>query len=146
MEKGLDLIIVDYLQLMHGQGNWTNNRVQEVSEISRSLKALARDLDVPLIAISALNRGLENRPNHRPQLSDLRESGAIEQDADIVIFIHREDARYTEAEWERTYPDKPFPQGLAEIIVAKHRHGPPGSVQLYFDQRTTSFKNAALGR
>lgn len=147
MEEGLDLIIVDYLQLMGGGGGgYSNNRVQEVSEISRSLKGMARDLDVPVLALSQLSRAVENRPNHRPQLSDLRESGSIEQDADIVMFIYREDQNMKEDEWERQFPDKPYPQGIAEIIVSKHRHGPPGSIKLFFDQRTTSFKNAALGR
>lgn len=147
IERGLDLVIVDYLQLMQGPSNgYSNNRVQEVSEISRSLKGMARDLDVPVLAISQLSRAVENRPNHRPQLSDLRESGSIEQDADIVMFIYREDARFTEEDWERQFPERPYPQGMAEIIVAKHRNGPVGSVQLYFDQKTTSFKNAALGR
>ncbi len=145
LERGLDMIIVDYLQLMRAGSNFSsNNRVQEVSEISRSLKGLARDLDVPVLALSQLSRAVEHRPNRRPQLSDLRESGSIEQDADIVAFIHREDMLYSEEDWEKTFPDRPYPQGMAEIIVSKHRHGPIGSVQLYFDQRTTSFKNALV--
>ena len=146
IERGLDLIIVDYLQLMRGDSKFgTGNRVQEVSEISRSLKGLARDLDVPIVALSQLSRAIEQRPDRRPQLSDLRESGSIEQDADIVAFIHREDMIYRQEDWEQKFPDRPYPQGAAEIIVAKHRHGPIGSVQLYFDQKTATFKNALAG-
>ena len=147
IERGLDLIIVDYLQLMGGAGGYgSNNRVQEVSEISRSLKGIARDLDVPVIAVSQLSRAVEMRPSHRPQLSDLRDSGSIEQDADIVMFINREDMHYREEDWEKAFPDKPYPQGIAEIIVAKHRHGPIGTVQLYFDQKRTSFQNLKVAR
>ena len=146
IERGLDLVIIDYLQLMRGDTGYnSNNRVQEVSEISRSLKGLARDLDVPVLALSQLSRAVELRPNRRPQLSDLRESGSIEQDADVVMFIHREDMIYREEDWEKQFPDRPYPQGMAEIIVAKHRNGPIGSVQLYFDQKTTTFKNALVG-
>ena len=147
IERGLDLIIVDYLQLMRGDGNFnSNNRVQEVSEISRSLKGLARDMDVPVIAVSQLSRAVEMRPSHRPQLSDLRESGSIEQDADIVMFIYREDMYHQQDDWEKLYPDRPYPQGMAEIIVSKHRHGPIGNVQLYFDQRRTSFRDVQVAR
>ena len=147
IERGLDLIIVDYLQLMRGDGNFnSNNRVQEVSEISRSLKGLSRDLDVPVLAVSQLSRAVEMRPSRRPQLSDLRESGSIEQDADIVMFIYREDLYHKQEDWEKLFPDRPFPQGMAEIIVAKHRHGPIGNVQLYFDQRRTSFRDVRVAR
>ena len=143
IERGLDLIVVDYLQLMRGDGNFSSsNRVQEVSEISRSLKGLARDLDVPVVAVSQLSRAVEMRPSHRPQLSDLRESGSIEQDADIVMFIHREDMYHKEEDWEKLHPDRAYPQGIAEVIVAKHRNGPLGTLELYFDQRSTSFRNA----
>ena len=147
IERGLDLIIVDYLQLMRGDGNFnSNNRVQEVSEISRSLKGLSRDLDVPVLAVSQLSRAVEMRPSRRPQLSDLRESGSIEQDADIVMFIYREDLYHKQEDWEKLFPDRPFPQGMAEIIVAKHRNGPIGNVQLYFDQRRTSFRDVRVAR
>ena len=146
IERGLDLIIVDYLQLMPGNGNsFSNNRVQEMSEISRSLKGLARDLDVPVLAISQLSRAAELRTGHRPQLSDLRDSGSIEQDADVVMFLYREDMYHKQEDWERLYPDKEYPQGMAEVIVSKHRHGPIGTIRLYFDEKTTSFKNALVG-
>jgi replicative DNA helicase len=137
MERGVDLLIVDYLQLIQGADSRAQNRVQEVSEISRALKGLARDLNVPLIAVSQLSRAVESRPSRRPQLSDLRESGSIEQDADIVMFIHRE----SEEEWERRYPDAPFPRDIAEIIVAKHRHGPVGSLHLRFQERLARFED-----
>ncbi len=127
-EHGLDLIIVDYMQLMHG-GRRSENRVQEMSFISRTMKQLARELKAPVIALSQLSRQVENRSDKRPQLSDLRESGSIEQDADLVIFIYRE-GKYN-AESERSH--------IAEIIVSKHRHGPTGSVDLYFDERFTQF-------
>ena len=120
-----------------------NNRVQEVSEISRSLKGLARDLDVPLLAVSQLSRAVESRPTRRPILSDLRESGSIEQDADVVAFIHREDRVYEESEWETRFPDRPYPKNLAEFIVAKHRHGPVDSVNLYFREEFATFENLA---
>ena len=119
-EHGLDLIIVDYLQLMQGRNS--ESRQQEISEISRSLKALARELKVPLIALSQLSRSVESRQDKRPMLSDLRESGALEQDADIVSFLYRED--YYDKETEN--------QHNTEIILAKHRNGPDGSVKLYF--------------
>jgi replicative DNA helicase len=142
MEKKIDLIIVDYLQLMQGPDSRGNaNRVQEVSEISRSLKALARDLNVPVLALSQLNRAVENRTSHRPQLSDLRESGSIEQDADVVMFIYREDANYTPEEWEARYYDKPYPKDMAELIISKHRHGAQGSIHLRFEARLAKFES-----
>ena len=128
-EYGLDLIIVDYLQLM--QGRSSESRQQEISEISRSLKALARELKVPLIALSQLSRSVESRQDKRPMLSDLRESGALEQDADIVSFLYRED--YYDKETEN--------QHITEIILAKHRNGPVGSVKLYFKGEYTLFLN-----
>lgn len=128
-EHGLDLIIVDYLQLM--QGRSSESRQQEISEISRSLKALARELKVPLIALSQLSRSVESRQDKRPMLSDLRESGALEQDADIVSFLYRED--YYDKETEN--------QHITEIILAKHRNGPVGSVKLYFKGEYTLFLN-----
>ena len=143
---GLDLLIVDYLQLVQGQARARGgeNRVQEISEISRSLKGIARDLRVPIITCSQLSRLVEGRPGHRPLLSDLRDSGSIEQDADIVMFIYREDVYYTEDEWEQHFPDRPYPRNIAEIIVAKHRHGPTGGVKLRFRNNLVRFD--ALGR
>ena len=141
LERGLDLLVVDYLQLVQGQSRgYSANRVQEISEISRSLKALARDLDVGLVACSQLSRLVENRPSHRPLLSDLRDSGSIEQDADVVMFIHREDVYITEEEWEQQRPGQPYPEGIAEIIVAKHRNGPTGNVHLRFHNNLVRFE------
>lgn len=128
-EHGLDLIIVDYLQLMQGRNS--ESRQQEISEISRSLKALARELKVPLIALSQLSRGVESRQDKRPMLSDLRESGALEQDADMVSFLYRED--YYDKETEN--------QHITEVILAKHRNGPVGSIKLYFKGEYTLFLN-----
>ena len=145
LERGLDLVIVDYLQLMSGERSFGGaNRVQELSEITRSLKGMARDLDVPVLALSQLRRGVEMRPSQRPLLSDLRESGSIEQDADVVMFIHREDMLHTEGDWEKQHPDRHYPKGVTELIIAKHRNGPTGSVELYFDKNTTTFHNASL--
>lgn len=128
-EHGLDLIIVDYMQLMNSGGVYANNRVQEISFISRALKELARELNVPMISAAQLSRAVEQRQDKRPVLSDLRESGSIEQDADIVMFLYR-DAVYNEA--------CEFPN-LAEIIIAKHRNGPTGMISLYFDNTITKF-------
>ncbi len=128
--KGLDLIIIDYLQLMTSKRQG-ENRQQEISEISRGLKVLAKELEVPVIALSQLNRGLESRDDKRPKLSDLRESGAIEQDADIVMFIYRDD-------YYNPDTDKP---GITEIIIGKNRHGATGSVDLRFVHEFTQFKN-----
>ncbi len=142
LEEGLDLIVVDYMQLMSGT-NTFGNRVQEISEISRSLKALARDLNVPVLALSQLSRAVENRPRHEPLLSDLRESGAIEQDADVVLFLYRPDMVFTGEEWERQHPDQDYPRGIADVIIAKHRNGPTGRMQVVFEEQTTTFRNAA---
>jgi replicative DNA helicase len=128
----LGLIIVDYLQLMTS-GTTVENRVQEVSQISRSLKVLARDLDVPIIALSQLSRAVEQRHDKRPILSDLRESGSLEQDADIVVFIYRDE--YYEAESDQ--------QGLAEVHVAKHRNGPTDTIKLSFLRRYAKFADLA---
>jgi replicative DNA helicase len=139
LDRGIDLIIVDYLQMMVGSGNgFGGNRVQEISEISRSLKALARDLNVPVLALSQLSRAVESRPTHEPQLSDLRDSGAIEQDADVVAFLYRPEMVFTEEEWERTHEGQ-YPRGLAEVIVAKHRNGPLARFSLVFREETTTF-------
>ncbi|MFQ5933804.1 MAG: replicative DNA helicase [Dehalococcoidia bacterium] len=137
MERGVDLVIVDYIGLMLER---TEYRVQEMSEISRSLKGLARDLDIPLLAISQLSRAPEVRPNHRPLLSDLRESGSIEQDADVVMFIYRDDFYYTEDEWNKSHPDMIYPKGIADIIVGKHRHGPTDTIQLRFRDSLAKFE------
>jgi replicative DNA helicase len=144
LERGVDLVIVDYLQLMQGAGR-QNNRVQEISDISSALKALARDLNVPVIAVSQLSRAVEMRATHRPQLSDLRDSGSIEQDADIVAFIYRDDMVFTEEEWEREPSNggRPYPRHIAEIIFAKHRNGPVGSINLFFRDQFSRFENLA---
>jgi replicative DNA helicase len=138
-EQGIDLIIVDYLQLMQGDGRF-QNPVQQMSHISQSVKALARELDVPLLAISQLSRAVEARDPKIPQLSDLRESGSIEQDADVVLFIYRDDFYYTQEKWEGKYPAKPYPRGVADIIIAKHRNGPIGQVKLRFRKNVTKFE------
>ncbi len=142
---GIGLLIVDYLQLMRADGH-RDNRVQEISEISRSLKGLARELDVPVLAVSQLSRAVEARTDRVPQLSDLRESGSIEQDADLVVFIHREDAYQSEEDWKRNHPLEPYPKGIARIIVAKHRNGPVGSIKLYFRDHLAKFENLATTR
>ena len=139
LEHGLDLLIVDYLQLIEGRGKGGDNRVQEVSEISRSLKGMARDLNICVLTCSQLSRGVTNRTSHRPMLSDLRDSGSIEQDADVVMFIHREDMYYTEEEWAQRSPGCPYPKNIAEIIVAKHRNGPTGKVTLAFRDNLLRF-------
>ncbi len=139
LEHGLDLLIVDYLQLIEGRGKGGDNRVQEVSEISRSLKGMARDLNICVLTCSQLSRGVTNRTSHRPMLSDLRDSGSIEQDADVVMFIHREDMYYTEEEWEQHSPGRQYPKNIAEIIVAKHRNGPTDDINLYFRDNLLRF-------
>jgi len=139
-ERGINLIIVDYLQLMQGEDR-RENRVQEISYISRSLKALARDLNVPVIALSQLSRQVDWRASHIPQLSDLRESGSIEQDADIVMFVHRDEAYYTIEEWQDQHPDKEYPREIADIIIAKHRNGPTGQIKLHFKHSLAKFEN-----
>ncbi len=134
-EHGLDLIFVDYLQLMSGDVH-SENRVQEVSYISRSLKAIARELDVPVVAASQLSRAVEQRTDKRPILADLRESGSLEQDADIVMFIYRD---------ELYHPDTERPN-IADVIIAKHRNGPTGNIQLFFRKRLAQFLDAEIQR
>ena len=139
-EHGIDLIIIDYMQLMEGEGR-TENRVQEISYISRSLKGLARELDVPVVVVSQLSRQSEYRASHAPQLSDLRESGSIEQDADVVLFVNRDELHFpTKEAWEDAHPGEQYPPP-ADIIVAKHRNGPIGQISLRFVPKTTSFEN-----
>jgi replicative DNA helicase len=139
-ERGIDLIIVDYLQLLQGDTR-TDNRVQEIGYISRSLKALARELNVPVVCVSQLSRAVEWRASHRPQLSDLRESGSIEQDADVVVFIYRDDYYYTREEWETQHPEEPYPTGIADIIIAKQRNGPTGDIKLHFSPKSAKFSD-----
>ena len=131
-QPDLGLIVVDYLQLMTS-GTTAENRVQEVSQISRNLKLLARDLDIPIVAMSQLSRAVEQRHDKRPILSDLRESGSIEQDADLVAFLYRDDY----------YNDESDQQGLAEVILAKHRNGPTDTVKLSFLKRYAKFADLA---
>jgi replicative DNA helicase len=137
-EHGLNLVIVDYIQLMQGRGKF-ENRTLELASISRSMKGLAKELNVPVVVLSQLSRAPESRSDHRPQLSDLRESGALEQDADVVIFIYRDDV----------YQDKSQPptdaQGIAELIIGKQRNGPTGIVKLAFIREFTRFENLAVG-
>ncbi len=132
LEHGLSLVMIDYLQLMSGSGR-TESRQQEISDISRSLKGLARELNIPIIALSQLSRAVEQRPDKRPILSDLRESGAIEQDADVVMFIYREDYYFKDTERK----------GISEIIIAKQRNGPIGTVELAWLPELTKFANLA---
>jgi replicative DNA helicase len=131
----LDLIVVDYLQLM-SSGARVENRVQEVSYISRNMKVLARELNVPVLAAAQLSRAVEQRADKEPQLSDLRESGSLEQDADIVMFIHRPEM----------YEKDTMKQNIAQIKIAKHRNGPVGTVELVFRNNMAKFENAAITR
>ena len=135
IEKNIGLVVVDYLQLIQGTGKRAGSREQEISEISRSLKILAKELNVPVIALSQLSRAAEQRPDHRPMLSDLRESGAIEQDADIVMFLYRDD--YYNPDTEK--------KGIAEVILSKHRGGSTGTVELLWLGSYTKFVNIAKG-
>jgi len=137
-ERGIGMIIVDYLQLMHGSNTRQNseNRVQEVSEISRSMKSLAKELNIPVVAVSQLSRGVESRNDKRPQMADLRESGAIEQDSDLILFVYREEM----------YSKEKTPQeakGVAEIIIGKNRSGPMRDVKLAFLSQFTRFEDLA---
>jgi replicative DNA helicase len=150
-QKGLDLLVVDYIQLLQGSGKRGNdNRVQEVTEITTSLKALAKELNVPIIALSQLSRQVESRDDKRPQLSDLRESGSIEQDADVVMFVFREEyylankePRAGTPEYEKWQLDMSLVHGKAEVIIGKQRHGPTGTVELQFEAALTRFGDLA---
>ena len=149
-QKGLDLLVVDYLQLLSGSSKKGENRVQELTEITTGLKALAKELSVPIIALSQLSRQVENRDDKRPQLADLRESGSIEQDADVVLFIYREEYYLKNKEpkpgteehfkWQA---EREQVHGRAEVIIGKQRHGPTGTVPLHFDADITRFSNLA---
>src|SRR6187402_169570 len=138
MEHGLDMLVIDYLQLMQGRGKF-DNRQQELASISRALKILAKELEIPILALSQLSRATESRGDHRPQLSDLRESGALEQDADVVMFIFREEMYSTDGE------RNPESEGVAEIIIGKQRNGPTGTAKLAFLKQYTRFENLAAG-
>ena len=147
---GLDLIVVDYIQLMSAGGKRYDGRVQEISEITQGLKALAKELGVPVVALSQLSRATEQRDDKKPQLSDLRESGSIEQDADVVMFVYREEyyeerkeprlGTVEHAEWQSKMNEI---LGLAEIIIGKQRHGPTGNVKVEFEKIYTKFKDTA---
>ena len=148
---GLDLIVVDYIQLMRGSGNNRDGRVQEISEITQGLKAMAKELKLPVIALSQLSRAVEQRDDHKPLLSDLRESGSIEQDADVVMFVYRE-AYYLErkeprpatvehAEWQAKMSEVSH---LAELIIGKQRHGPTGNIMVEFEAAFTKFKDTQI--
>lgn len=147
-QKGLDVIMVDYIQLLQGSGRRSDNRVQEITEITTSLKALAKELNVPVVALSQLSRQVENREDKRPQLSDLRESGSIEQDADVVLFVYREEyylankePRPGTPEHEKWQLDISLVHGKAEVIIGKQRHGPTGTVELQFEGQFTRFSD-----
>jgi replicative DNA helicase len=135
-QRGLDVIVIDYVQLMSGRGRF-ENRTLELASISRSLKGLAKELNVPIVVLSQLSRAAESRSDHRPQLSDLRESGALEQDADLVVLIYRDDVYNKD-------PNNPD-AGTAELILAKQRNGPTGTVRLAFLREQTRFANLAAG-
>ncbi|WP_315767779.1 MULTISPECIES: replicative DNA helicase [unclassified Bradyrhizobium] len=150
-QKGLDLLVIDYIQLLSGSGKRGNdNRVQEITEITTSLKALAKELNVPIIALSQLSRQVENRDDKRPQLSDLRESGSIEQDADVVLFVYRgeyylaaKEPRPGTEEHAKWQTEMELALGKAEVIIGKQRHGPTGTVELHFDASVTRFGDLA---
>src|SRR5207237_7761803 len=150
-QKGLDLLVVDYIQLLAGSSRRAlEGRVHEVTEITTSLKALAKELNVPVLAISQLSRQVENRDDKRPQLSDLRESGSIEQDADVVLFIYREEyylanrePRPGTPEHEKWQTEMELAHGKAEVIIGKQRHGPTGTVNLHFEAAITRFSDLA---
>ncbi|MFU8829660.1 MAG: DnaB-like helicase C-terminal domain-containing protein, partial [Phycisphaerales bacterium] len=140
-EHDIGLIVIDYLQLMSAPSAAREGRQQEVSTISRQIKALARELSLPVICLAQLNRGAEQREGHRPRMADLRESGSIEQDADVIALLHREEYYHLQdPSWAEENPDK---IGLAELIIAKQRNGPTGTVKMSWDARVTRFRNFA---
>ena len=149
-QRGLDLLVVDYLQLLSGSKARSDSRVQELTEITTNLKALAKELNVPILALSQLSRQVESRDDKRPQLSDLRESGSIEQDADVVMFVYREEYYLKNKQpregteefltWQAQMEDA---FGKAEVIIGKQRHGPTGTVELAFEAEMTRFANLA---
>ncbi|MBN9598669.1 MAG: replicative DNA helicase [Afipia sp.] len=152
-QKGLDLLIIDYIQLLSGSGKRSDNRVQEITEITTSLKALAKELNVPIIALSQLSRQVEARDDKRPQLADLRESGSIEQDADVVLFVFREEyylqnkePRPGTPEHEKWQTEMQLVHGKAEVIIGKQRHGPTGTIELQFDASVTRFADLDQGQ
>jgi replicative DNA helicase len=147
-QKGLDVIVIDYIQLLQGSGKRSDNRVQEVTEITTNLKALAKELNIPVIALSQLSRQVESRDDKHPQLSDLRESGSIEQDADVVLFVYREEyylqnkePKLGTPEHEKWQLEMDLALGKAEVIIAKQRHGPTGTVRLQFEGQFTRFSD-----
>ena len=150
-QRGLDLLVIDYIQLLQGSSRRASeNRVQEVTEITTNLKALAKELNIPILALSQLSRQVESRDDKRPQLSDLRESGSIEQDADVVLFVFREEyylsnkePRPGSEEHLKWQTDMAAVHGKAELIIGKQRHGPTGTVQLQFDAAVTRFGDLA---
>ncbi len=141
-ERKIDLIVIDYLQLIQGDSK-SETRVQEISKITRALKTLARELNVPVLTVSQLSRAVEWRASHVPELADLRESGSIEQDADVVLFIYRDDVYFTAEEWSKLHDieKEPYPRGIADIFIAKHRNGPPGQIKLRFLSKIVKFEN-----
>jgi len=141
-EHKIDLIVIDYLQLIQGDGK-AETRVQEISKITRSLKTLARELNVPVLTVSQLSRAVEWRASHVPELADLRESGSIEQDADVVLFIYRDDMYFSVEDWSKLHDieKEPYPRGIADILIAKHRNGPPGQIKLRFLSKVVRFDN-----
>jgi replicative DNA helicase len=130
---GIKMIIVDYLQLMQSTSNYRGNKVQEITEISQNLKSIAKELDIPVIAVSQLSREVEKRDDRRPRLADLRESGSIEQDADLVVFVYRDEY----------YDENSNKKGEADLIISKHRNGPLGKIKLQFNKRIALFSNLA---
>jgi replicative DNA helicase len=142
-EHKINLIIIDHLGLIQGDMR-IENRVQEISYITRSLKVLAREMELPVIVVSQLSRAAEWRASHKPQLSDLRDSGSIEQDADVVLFIYRDEYYYDEESWAKEHPNEEYPAGLADIMIAKHRNGQTGEVKLRFQHTLAKFENMAV--
>ena len=142
-ERDINMIIIDHLGLITGDTR-NDNRVQEISYITRTLKVLARELNIPVLVVSQLSRASEWRASHKPQLSDLRDSGSIEQDADVVVFVYRDEYYYDEETWLKEHPNEEYPAGLADIIIAKHRNGPTGEIKLRFEHTLAKFENMAV--